>query len=149
MWRGPPVSAGKILINSAPRSSAWRTSVGLNAPGTASTRCRRATSIMPGERAGLSRNCAPASTAWAATSALVTVPAPTSTSGNRALRLRMTAGASGTVNVISMIPSPDAASASAASTAQSREEVRMMGTTLARRIASRTRAAPLAPAPPA
>src|SRR5205807_2779623 len=145
MWRGPPVSAGKILINSAPRSSAWRTSVGLNAPGTASTPCRRATSIMPGDRAGLSRNCAPASTAWAATSALVTVPAPTSTSGNRALRLRMTAGASGTVNVISMIPSPEAASASAASTAQSREEVRMMGTTLARRIASRTRAAAVAP----
>src|SRR5205823_3213667 len=105
---GPPtLPQGKILINLAPSEVAAISSVGVRAPGMANLPRAAAVRSTAAEKAGLTRNSAPASIQASACSDVSTVPAPVSTLLPYCrTTLLITAGASGTVVVISTMGIP-------------------------------------------
>src|SRR5438552_8885361 len=130
MYFAPPMfSQGKILITRAPSSDAIISSVGVSAPGMASFPWAWAVLMTGTDKPGLTRNCAPASRHSVACSERKTVPAPVSTlSPYLRTTSRITAGAFGTVMVISITGIPPAQMASTACRASSKVAALTTGT---------------------
>ena len=122
-------SQGKILITRAPSRDAIINSEGVSAPGIANFPCACAVLMTGTDKPGLTRNSAPASRHSVACSERKTVPAPVSTlSPYLRTTSRITAGAFGTVMVISITGIPPAQMASTACRASSKLAALTTGT---------------------
>ena len=134
---GPPrCAAGNSLTSSTPVSSARMISPAVATPGRAGTSSARQRARTVSLRPGLTTKRAPASTARSTWSAVMTLPAPTSMSGSRAIA-RSASRAAGVRNVTSAQGSPPSARAAASGTAERGESTTTTGMTCRSRSSSR------------
>src|SRR6186997_90911 len=125
----PDGSAGKNFSTGKPKAASVMASETVAQPGSAGTGASASAWARSAGVPGLTRKSAPASTACAMSSGLVTVPTPTIISSTSAMIARTASIAAGVRNVISTTFSPPARSARASGTASAARSIVTTGMT--------------------
>ena len=124
----PLVSAGKNLSVSSPRERPISISLGVHTPGQQGTSCSLHHLTVSGLSPADTMNWAPALTAFSAREGLMTVPAPTTISGQASLMRLMASSAASVRNVISAVLIPPLIMAFARGTAFAASSILTTGT---------------------